>query len=96
MIDTITQYILAIVPAVTAIMGMVVVIGVGIGKIKKALNGSEVKIEDMSRRQSTRMKEIQEQNIEIKKENVELKKALVELNKKIDIIDTIKAVKKED
>ena len=41
-------------------------------------------------------KTIEEQNIAIKKENIELKKALVELNKKIDIIDTIKAVKKED
>lgn len=92
MIDTITQYILAIVPAVTAIMGMVVVIGVGIGKIKKALAGNEEKVE----RISSRTKEVERQNIEIKKENVELKKALVELNKKIDIIDTIKAVKKED
>lgn len=96
MIDTITQYILAIVPAVTAIMGMVVIVGVGIAKIKNALGGSEVKIENMSRAQNARIKEIQEQNVEIKKENVELKKALVELNKKIDIIDTIKAVKKED
>ncbi len=96
MIDTITQYILAIVPAVTAIMSMIVVVGVGIGKIKKALNGNEVKVEGMTRTQNARLKEIQEQNVEIKKENVELKKALVELNKKIDIIDTIKAVKKED
>lgn len=96
MIDTITQYILAIVPAVTAIMSMIVVVGVGIGKIKKALNGNEVKVEGMTRVQNARLKEIQQQNVEIKKENIELKKALVELNKKIDIIDTIKAVKKED
>lgn len=96
MIDTITQYILAIVPAVTAIMGMIVVVGVGIAKIKNALGGNEMKIESISRTQSTRIKTIEEQNIAIKKENIELKKALVELNKKIDIIDTIKAVKKED
>ena len=92
MIDTITQYILAIVPAVTAVMSMIVVIGVGIGKIKKALAGNEEKVEKIS----SRTKEIEKQNFEIKKENIELKKALVELNKKIDIIDTIKAVKKED
>ena len=90
-IDAITQYILAIVPAVTAIMGMVVIVGVGIGKIKKSLAGNEEKVE----RISSRTREIEKQNLELKKENLELKKALVELNKKIDIIDTIKAVRKE-
>ena len=90
-LDTITQYILAIVPSVTAIMGMVVVVGVGIGKIKKALAGNEEKVE----RISSRTRAIESANIELKKENAELKKALVELNKKIDIIDTIKAVRKE-
>ena len=90
-IDAITQYILAIAPAVTAIMGMVVVVGVGIAKIKKALAGNEAKVE----RISSRTKSVEQQNLELKKENVELKKALVELNKKIDIIDIIKAVRKE-
>ena len=90
-IDTITQYILAIAPAVTALMGMIVVIGVGIGKIKKALSGNIEKVEKIS----SRTKEVEKQNLELKKQNVELKKALVELNKKIDIIDTIKAVKKD-
>ena len=54
-IDVITQYILSIAPAVTAIMGMVVVIGVGIGKIKKALAGNEETVE----RISSRTKEIE-------------------------------------
>ena len=90
-LDIITQYILALVPAVSAIMGMAVIVGVGIGKIKKALSGNEEKVE----RISSRTKAIEEQNIELKRENRELKKALVELNKKIDIIDTIKAVKKD-
>ena len=94
-IDAITQYILSIVPAVTAIMGMVVVVGIGIAKIKNALNGNAEKVENISNRTSSRMKAIEEQNIELKKENRELKKALTELNRKIDIIDTIKAVKKE-
>ena len=89
-IDAITQYILAIVPAVTAIMGMVVVIGVGIGKIKNALNGNIEKVEKIS----SITKELAKQNLELKKENTDLKKALVELNKKIDIIDVIKAVDK--
>ena len=90
-LDIITQYILALVPAVSALMGMAVIVGVGIGKIKKALSGNEEKVE----RISSRTKAIEEQNIELKRENRELKKALVELNKKIDIIDTIKAVKKD-
>ena len=90
-LDIITQYILALVPAVSAIMGMAVIVGVGIGKIKKAITGNEEKVE----RFTSRTKAIEEQNIELKRENRELKKALVELNKKIDIIDTIKAVKKE-
>ena len=89
-IDVITQYILSIAPAVTAIMGMVVVIGVGIGKIKKALAGNEETVE----RISSRTKEIEKLNIELKRENIELKKAIIELNKKIEIIDTIKAVNK--
>ena len=90
-IDAITAYILAIVPAVTAIMGMVVCVGIGIGNIKKALAGSEEKVE----RISSRAKAIEEQNIELKKENIELKHAIVELNKKIDIIDTIKAIERK-
>ena len=94
-IDAITAYILAIVPAVTAIVGMVVVAGVGIAKIKNALNGNVETVEKMSKSQSNRIKAVEEQNLELKKENKELKHALVELNRKIDIIDTIKAVKKE-
>lgn len=90
-LDIITQYILALVPAVSALMGMAVIVGVGIGKIKKALTGNEEKVE----RITSRTKAIEEQNIELKKENRELKKALVELNKKIDIIDTIKSVRKD-
>lgn len=90
-IDAITQYILAIVPAVTALMGMIVLVGVGIGKIKAANRDTASKIEDMSRGQ----KALKDANNELRKENIELKKALIELNKKIDIIDTIKAVEKE-
>ena len=89
-IDEITQYILAIVPAVTALVGMIVTIGVGIGAIRKANNITSEKVDRLSERQKTFI----DQNSELKKENAELRKTLIELNKKIDIIDTIKAVNK--
>ena len=49
-IDTITQYVLAIVPAVSALMGMIVVIGVGICKIKQALKGNIESVERIGSR----------------------------------------------
>ena len=98
-IDTITQYVLAIVPAVTALMGMVVVIGVGIGKIKQALKGNIESVEKIGsdtneiKRQNV---ELKRQNIELKRENAELKKTLTDFCNKIDLIDTIKAVNKKE
>ena len=97
-IDTITQYVLAIVPAVTALMGMIVVVGVGIGNIKKALNGNVEKVERIGSRSKaieTANAELKRQNIELKRENAELKKALTDFCNKIEIIDTIKAVNKK-
>ena len=98
-IDTITQYVLAIVPAVTALMGMIVVIGVGIGKIKNALKGNIESVEKIG----SRSKEIEAQNIELKKQMVELRRENAELKKtfndfcnKIEVIDTIKAVNKKE
>ena len=90
-IDEITQYILAIVPAVTALVGMIVTIGVGIGTIRKANSQTVDEVKTIS----SRNKALIEQNTEIQKENLELKKAIVELNRKIEIIDTIKAVNRE-
>lgn len=90
-IDEITQYILAIAPAVTALVGMIVTIGVGIGAIRRANNITSEKVDRLSESQKVFL----DQNRELKKENAELKKTLIELNKKIDIIDTIKAVNKE-
>lgn len=98
-IDTITQYVLAIVPAVTALMGMIVVIGVGIGKIKNALKGnieSVEKIGDEYKAIKTQNIEIKRQNIELKRQNEELKKAFTNLCNKIEVIDTIKAVNKKE
>lgn len=97
-IDTITQYILAIAPAVTALMGMIVVVAVGIGNIKKALSGNIARVENIGSRLKaieTANAELKRQNIELKKENAELKKALTDFCSKIEVIDTIKAVNKK-
>lgn len=94
-IDAITQYILSLTPAVTALIGVIVVIAVGVGKVKNALKDNGEVVERTSSRSSKAIDSLIEQNRELKKENIELKKALIELNKKLDIIDTIKAVNKE-
>ena len=98
-IDTITQYVLALVPAVTALMGMIVVVGVGIGKIKNALKGNIESVERIGSRNKaieTANAELKRQNIELKKENAELKKAFADFINKIEVIDTIKAVNKKE
>lgn len=92
-IDAITQYILAIVPAVTALVGMIVTVGVGIGTIRRANNITADKVEKLSkgnRELKKQLIEVVKQNEEVKKENVELAKALVELNKKIDVMTATK------
>ena len=97
-IDTITQYILAIAPAVTALMGMIVCVGVGIGTIKKALGGNIERIERIGNRYKAieaANAEIKRQNIELKRENAEIKKALADFCNRLDVIDTIKAVNKK-
>ena len=98
-IDTITQYVLALVPAVTALMGMAVIVGVGIGKIKKALSGNIESVERLGSRHKEIEKqnaELKRQNIELKRENAEIKKAFTAFCNKIEIIDTIKAVNKKE
>ena len=94
-IDAITQYILSLTPAITALVGVIVVIAVGVGKVKAAVNGNTEQVERSSKSNSKVLNTLIEQNEQLRKENRELKKALVELNKKIEIIDTIKAVRKE-
>ena len=98
-IDTITQYVLAIVPAVTALMGMIVVIGVGIGKIKNALKGNIESVEKLGEETQNIKREnaeLKRQNIELKRENAEIKKTFTDFCKKIEVIDTIKAVNKKE
>lgn len=80
MIDTITQYILSIVPAVTAIVGMVVMIGVGIGKIKASNRNTVDAIKTLSKKSV----EVQEELASTKKENSELRQALKKIVAKLD------------
>ena len=78
-LDIITQYILAIVPAFTAIVGMVVTLGVGIGKIKKAnkeTSDTVIEVSKESRALKAEMRELANENKELKKENKELKESL--------------------
>ena len=74
-IDAITQYILAIVPAVTAVIGMIVTLGVGIGKIKQANKKTEKTVEELSEGE----KLLRSQLKAVNKENAELKKQLNEV-----------------
>lgn len=100
-IDIITQYILAIVPAFTAVVGMVVTLGVGIGKIKKAnkeTTDTVVEISEESRGLKGELAELARQNKELKKENLELKKSLDKVTAKMEHLyfvekDCVKEVK---
>ena len=74
-IDVITQYILAIVPAFTAVVGMIVTLGVGIGKIKKANSETTSQVKELSETDKSLKKELRE----VHKENAELKKQLNEV-----------------
>lgn len=79
-IDIITQYILAIVPAFTAVVGMVTTLGVAIGKIKKA-----------NEKATEEVKEAHNENVELRrelretvKENKELKTHLNKITAKME------------
>ena len=74
-IDIITQYILAIVPAFTAVVGMIVTLGVGIGKIKKANSETTNQVKELS----STDKELKRELKQVHQENVELKKQLTEV-----------------
>jgi len=78
-IDVITQYILAIVPAFTAVMGMVVTLGVGIGQIKKANKDTTAEVRNISEGDRA----LKRQLAEAHKENVELKKQLIEVTARL-------------
>ena len=81
-IDAITQYILSLTPAITALIGVIVVIAVGVGKVKAAVNVNTETVERTSTNSKNVVKMLTEQNKELRDENRELKKALIELNNK--------------
>ena len=74
-LDAISQYILAIVPSVTAIIGMIVALGVGIGQIKKANSESTKEVREVSKND----RDLKRQLKEVHRENVELKQQLNEV-----------------
>lgn len=89
MLDTITQYILALVPAVTALTGMAVMIGVGIGKIKKANKETVDTVTSVGSSLDTiksQSKFLEAQLVAVQKENAELKKQMTKLMKKVEHI----------
>lgn len=78
-IDIITQYILAIVPAFTAVVGMIVTLGVGIGKIKKANSETSSQVRELSDNDRALKKQL----VQVHKENAELKKQLNEVTARL-------------
>ena len=79
-IDAITQFILAIVPAFTAVVGMVTTLGVAIGKIKKANKDATTEIKEAHAENIAIRKEMHE----IYKENAELKRSLNKITAKME------------
>ena len=80
MIDTITQYILSIVPAVTAVVGMITVFGVGVGKIRKANKDATNEIKETHKENLELRRELRE----TMKENRELKQSLKRVTAKME------------
>lgn len=91
-IDIITQYILALVPAVTAIAGMITTLGIAISKIKKANHETTTKVEEVSQND----KFLKRQLTEVHRENVELKKQLVKLTARMDHLYFVDKDEKEE
>lgn len=80
MIETITNYIISLVPAVTAVAGMLSVMGIAIAKVKKAHNEA-----------TTEIKETHKENIELRKEladvvreNKELKQSIKKITARME------------
>ena len=80
-IDIITQYILSSVPAVSALTGMAVIVGVGVAKIKKAFTQRDADL-------NTHLNEVHQENLSLKRENREIKEELKKITKDIHKIHT--------
>lgn len=85
-IDIITQYILTLTPAVTAIISVIVALGVGIGKIKKANKETVEEVKATNKELKARQSKIEETNLNLAQENITLKKDLRQLMAKIQHI----------
>ena len=95
-IDIITQYILAIVPAFTAVVGMITTLGVAISKIKKANKETSTQVEELSKNDRALKKQL----VETQKENAELKKNFNKVLAKMDHLyfvekDYVKEIKED-
>ena len=78
-LDIITQYILAIVPAFTAVVGMVTTLGVAIGKIKKANKDTTELVQETH----SENRALRKQLATVMEENAELKKEQRKINAKL-------------
>ena len=85
-IDVITQYILSIVPAFTAVVGMIVTLGVGIGKIKKANKDTITEVKENSKGLKRANEELKDELANVYKDNVEIKKQMTKLMAKVEHI----------
>ena len=79
MLDAITQYVLALVPSFTAVVGIVTTLGVAIGKIKQANKEATDEIKEAHAENIAIRKEMHE----IYKENAELKRNLIKITAKM-------------
>lgn len=91
-LDIITQYILAIVPAFTAVVGMIVTLGVGIGKIKKANSETKEEVKSLSETDRALKKQLRD----VHQENVELKKQLNEVTARMKHLYFVETPDKEE
>lgn len=79
-LSIVTQYILALVPSFTAVVGMITTLGVAIGKIKKANKDATTEVKDAHKENVELRKELRE----TLKENRELKQHLNKITAKME------------
>lgn len=80
MLDAITQYVLALVPAFTAVVGMITTLGVAIAKIKNAHKDATKEIKEAH----TENLAIRREMRELAKENKELKQHLNKITARME------------
>jgi hypothetical protein len=63
--DVISQYILSLVPSCTAIIGMIVFIGVGIGKIRRANESTKSEIKKIQKKHEEELEKVHSDLIDL-------------------------------